>query len=215
MNAYPIFVNLEGRPCLVVGGGAVAFAKARGLHESGGRLTVVSPEFVAAFDSISPLERRVRPFEEGDPDGFFLAVAATDDPAVNRAVAEACRRRGVLCNVVDAPELCDFWVPSVLRRGDLTVAVSTGGASPALAKRVRRDLEGRFGEVYGEYVGFLREAREEARRRLPAREDRERLAALLASEDGYERFRGDGPEGRARWLAALIAELQRGEDDRP
>jgi siroheme synthase-like protein len=135
---FPVCFRVAGERCLVVGGGAVAGRKARALLRAGARVTAVSPDFGRGF----PRARRLRrAFRAGDVRGMLLVIAATDDSRVNREVHRACRRAGVPVNVVDVPELCTFTVPSVARRGAVTVAVSTGGLSPSLAKALRERIE--------------------------------------------------------------------------
>ncbi|MDX9972706.1 MAG: bifunctional precorrin-2 dehydrogenase/sirohydrochlorin ferrochelatase [FCB group bacterium] len=209
---YPIFIKLEGRPCLIVGGGKIALGKALPMLSAGARLTVVSPKFLPEFEALQNTVLRHRPFEPNDMAGAFLAVAATDDPAVNRAVAEACRANGILCNVVDAPDLCDFHVPSVLDRGPLAIAISTAGEAPALAKRLRRDLEDLFPEDYADYVGFLGWVRERVRERATDRAVRERIAAEFASREGYERFKRATPAEREAWVSERVAGLATGDE---
>src|SRR5437868_13245801 len=134
---YPLMLKVKGEPCLVVGGGPVALQKARALSKAGAEVTAVSPSFSAAFrrTSIPRLKRR---FRAGDVSGRILVIAATDSTEVNRAVSAACRKRRIPVNVVDVPELCSFIVPSIVRRGPVVVAISTGGQSPSLAKALRR-----------------------------------------------------------------------------
>lgn len=142
--AYPIVVDLTGRPCLVIGGGAVALRKVAGLVEAGARVTVVSPWLTPALLRLAaeaPLCWRPREYAQGDVAGFTLVMVATDDRAVNVAVAAECRERGIWVNCADDPARCDFILPSVLRRGAVTVAVSTGGRSPTLARLLREDLD--------------------------------------------------------------------------
>jgi precorrin-2 dehydrogenase len=142
--AYPIVLDLTGRPCLVVGGGAIAERKVAGLVEAGARVTVVSPSLPRALLRLAteaPLRWRPREYAAGDAAGFILVMVATDDRAVNAAVATECRERGIWVNCADDPARCDFILPSVLRRGPVTVAVSTGGASPAMARLVREELD--------------------------------------------------------------------------
>jgi len=142
--AYPIVLDLTGRPCLVVGGGAIAERKVAGLGEVGARVTVVSPSLTPALLRLAteaPLCWRPREYAAGDAAGFTLVMVATDDRAVNAAVAAECRERGIWVNCADDPARCDFILPSVLRRGAVTVAVSTGGASPTMARLVREELD--------------------------------------------------------------------------
>jgi len=137
---YPVSLKVGGQRCLVVGGGAVALKKARALARSGARVTAVSPAFDPGFRSLK-VRRVKRSFRAADVRGCFLVVSATDETSVNRAVHAACQRRRTLVNVVDQPELCSFIVPSVLRRGDLTVSISTGGRSPGLAQALRKHFD--------------------------------------------------------------------------
>lgn len=160
MRYYPMFVNLENRSCLVVGAGGVGRRKIRSLLDSGaGCVTVVDtaepdPEFQAVLDRERVVFHR-REFEEADLDGQFLVIVCTSSEKVNQMVAELCDRRNILCNVADMPEECSFIVPASVTRGDLTVAVSTGGASPAVAKRIRRELQETFGEEYAGLLGVM------------------------------------------------------------
>src|SRR4029450_10600777 len=145
---FPVFLDLRGRRCLVVGGGEVGEPKTRALLECGARVTIVSPLLtpgLAALAASGRLVHRARPFVRSDPRGCALAVAATGDPRVDRVVAAAARRWRALVNVVDRPQHCAFIVPAVLRRGELQIAVSTGGRSPAIAREIRRRLERCFG----------------------------------------------------------------------
>jgi siroheme synthase-like protein len=155
---FPAFVDLRGRRCLVVGGGAVGERKVRELLACAAMVTVVSPGLtpalavLAASDAIAWRGRR---FRGSDARGCALVIAATDEPRVDRAVAAAARRHRALVNVVDRPEVCDFIFGSVLRRGELQIVVSTGGRSPALAREIRRRLEPVFGP---EYAGLVERA---------------------------------------------------------
>ena len=137
---YPLMLKVKDEACLVVGGGAVALQKVRGLRRAGADVTVVSPDFSPALRRLR-VRRLRRRFRAGDVAGRVLVIAATDDPGVNRAVYDACRRRSIPVNVVDVPELCTFIVPSILRRGPVVIAVSTSGQSPSLAKALRHRLE--------------------------------------------------------------------------
>ena len=150
---YPIFLDLSGRRCVVVGGGEVANRKARKLLQARARVAVISPEIGAELESVAAEVHR-RPYREGDLEGAYLAFAATDSREVNAAVAREANERGVPVNVADRPSEGDFALPSTLRRGRLQVAVSTGGASPTLARRIRDELE----EVFGpEWAGIVEE----------------------------------------------------------
>ncbi len=164
---YPMFLDLREKKCVVVGGGRVALRKVRMLLEFGGDVRVVSPECgpeieeLAASGKVS-VERRE--YRAGDLQGATIAVAATGEDTVNGRVAEESRRLGVLVNVVDVPELSDFIVPSYLRRGDVTIAISTAGRSPALARKLRTRLEKQFGAEYASLARLLNEVRAEVKR---------------------------------------------------
>lgn len=207
MSLYLISLKIAERPCLVTGGGQIALPKARQLVEAGAQVTVVSPRFAPGFADLSATLVQ-RAFEPSDLEGMFLAIAATDDPEANRSVGEICRARGILCNAVDEPEACGFYLNSVLRRGDLQIAVSTGGAAPALAKRLRDDLEPLFPADYGEYLDFLRQARERTRSRVAVPALRARIAHEFASEEGYQRFRRLDAAQRDDWVEQVIARNQ-------
>ncbi len=150
---YPIFLDLSGRRCVVVGGGEVANRKARKLLQARARVVVISPEIGAELESVA-VEVHRRPYREGDLEGAYLAFAATNSREVNAAVAREGKERGVPVNVADKPSEGDFALPSTLRRGRLQVAVSTGGASPTLARRIRGELEEAFGP---EWAGVVEE----------------------------------------------------------
>jgi precorrin-2 dehydrogenase / sirohydrochlorin ferrochelatase len=155
---YPIFLDLSGRRCVVVGGGGVANRKARKLLQARARVVVISPEIGAELESVA-VEVHRRPYREGDLEGAYLAFAATNAREVNAAVAREAKERGVPVNVADSPSEGDFALPSTLRRGRLQVAISTGGASPTLARRIRGELEEAFGPEWAGIVEELDTAR--------------------------------------------------------
>ena len=164
---YPVFLDLKGRPCVVVGGGEVAERKIAGLLECGARITVVSPEVthgIRANADAGEIQWEAREYAEGDLKGAFLAIASTDDEGVNRAVFEEASRDRVVLNVVDRTALCSFIAPAVVRRGEVTVALSTGGASPALARKLRETLEKSEVLEYASLAGVLSSARAEIKR---------------------------------------------------
>ncbi len=162
MKTYPIFAVIADRPCLVVGGGAVGERKVLDLLAAGARVTVVSrtltPELAALADR-GEIVYLPGDFAEAQVEGMALVMATTDDPEVNARVSAAARARAIWVNVADEPEQCTFIVPAQVRRGDLTVAISTGGASPALARRLREELQQHFGPEYGPYLDLLQRVR--------------------------------------------------------
>lgn len=216
-HGYPIFLEVRGRLCLVVGGGAVAERKVRGLLGQGAAVRVVSPTLtpaLAAEAAAGHLVHRNRLFAPADLEGAFLAFAATDDPAVNAAVAAAAEAARIPVNVADDPSRSTFLIPSSLRRGDLTVAVSTGGASPALAKRLREELEATVGEEYAALARLLGEARQEILRGVPDGKRRQDLLARLP-EDLHRAFRDGGEIAARTLLASLLREAAPAAPERP
>ncbi len=188
---FPISVSMKGRKVLVVGAGEVGAAKAEGLLRSGARVHVVAPragEWVRKHASEKKLTWHQREFMASDLVGMFLVVAATDSPALNHKVFSAAGRQRVLCNVVDDPEHCDFFYPAVVRRGDLQIAISTAGQSPALAHRLRVELEQQFGPEYEAWVEQVGRQRRDILARDMPEDDRQRRLEEIASRAAYEEF---------------------------
>ncbi len=186
MKYYPIFLRVEGRPCVVIGGGEVAARKVASLCQAGARVTVVSPALdpeLAAGAARGDLHHVARPYRRGDLRGAFLAYAATDDEAAHAAIAAEAEAEGVLLNIVDRPRWCGFIVPSMLVRGDLTVAVSTSGASPALARRVRQDIESALGPEYTRALTVLARLREHLRAQSLSSAERQRILTDLVDSE--------------------------------
>jgi precorrin-2 dehydrogenase len=178
---YMACLDLEGRRCVVVGGGAVAAEKAAGLLTCGAQVTVVAPELHEGLREARVQWRR-RGYRATDLAGAFLVIAATDDPGVNERVHRDAETRGVLCNVADVPELCNFILPAVHRQGPIAVAVSTGGASPALAKRIRSEMAERIGPEHAELAERLQALRPEVKRRFATYEERRDYFEALVAE---------------------------------
>lgn len=186
-----MFLKLTGRRCLVVGAGAVAESKIAGLLDAEATVRVVAPEAtpqIQSWAAAGQLQWLARQWEPGDLDDMFLVVAATDSPDLHKQIFAEAGRRGVLCNVVDVPELCDFHYPAVVQRGALQIAVSTGGQSPALAQRLRRELEEQFGPEYQTWLRQLGEEREKLFAATMDPEERRRLLHDLASADSFKAF---------------------------
>jgi precorrin-2 dehydrogenase/sirohydrochlorin ferrochelatase len=186
-----MFVKLSGRRCLVVGAGSIGEAKIESLLRSGADVTVVSPQVssrVAEWISEQAVCWHDRPFRPEDLEGMFLVVAATSRPEVNKLVYREATQRHVLCNAVDDPEHCDFFYPAVVRRGALQIAISTAGHSPALAQRLRCELEQQFSASYGSWLEELAQARQTLLAcTMDAAELRLRLHDL-ASRQSFVRF---------------------------
>ncbi|HTZ88945.1 MAG TPA: bifunctional precorrin-2 dehydrogenase/sirohydrochlorin ferrochelatase [Alloacidobacterium sp.] len=183
MSLFPIFLKLQGRPCLVVGAGEIAESKIHSLLAAGARVTVVAPEakpgLMALADAGSFTWHR-REYIDADLEGTFLVVAATDSLAVNAAVYRDAVGRNVLCNAVDDPPNCDFYFPSVVKRGNLQVAISTAGESPALAQRLRKEIDEQLPDDLGPWLDDLGELRREVLTVLPRGEYRRLLLHELA-----------------------------------
>ena len=191
MSLFPIFLKLTGRHCIVIGAGHLAESKIASLLAADARISVIAPEAnvviseLAASGEITLDHRR---YQSGDLADAFLVVAATDDPAVNRAVFAEATATGVLCNAVDDPPFCDFYFPSVVRRGDLQIAISTAGNSPALAQQLRKELNEQLPLDLGDWLTDLGNLRREVVAAEPLNESRRLLLHQLASREvcGYD-----------------------------
>lgn len=196
-NLFPMFMKLAGKQCLVVGAGRVGEPKIAGLIDTGALIQVVAIEAsnkVREWADAGKLALALRPFAPDDLDGKFLAVIATGSNGLNQFIHREAEQRGVLCNVVDVPEYCDFFYPAVVHRGDLQIAVSTAGQSPSLAQKLRQQLERQFGPEYETWVEQLGETR---RLILASDLDKERKLELLhslASREAFEAAVAELPE---------------------
>ena len=187
-SLFPMFMKLAGKQCLVVGAGKVGEPKIGGLIDTGASIHVVAIEAsgqVREWAHAGKIELELRAFSAGDLDGKFLAVVATASRSLNELIYREAQQCGVLCNVVDVPEYCDFFYPAVVRRGDLQIAISTAGQSPSLAQKLRQQLEGQFGAGYAAWVEQLGETR---RIILASDLDQERKWELLHSLASRESF---------------------------
>jgi len=186
MPVYPINLDLTGRQCACVGGGAVAARKVAALVEAGACVTVFSPTLTPALAQLARdgnIIHIAQLYQPGDIGAFFMVICATDDKQINQAAAQEARRNGALVNVVDAPELCDFTVPAKISRGDLLITVSTGGKSPALAKKLRLELESHYGPEYGAYLEWIGILREQMKHCLKTSKERECFWQQTIDED--------------------------------
>src|SRR5436305_2944347 len=202
---YIACLRLSGRSCLVVGGGEVGLEKVEGLLACDGEVTLVAPAAVPALEAYADegsIRWERREFREADLDGRFLAIAATSDTDVNISVYEGAERRAMLVNVVDVPPLCNFILPAIVRTGPLAIAISTAGASPALAKRMKREVAAAFGEPYARLALILNDARGWAKDTLPTYQDRKEFfeGIVNGDPDPVELIKGD----REIELLALI-----------
>jgi siroheme synthase-like protein len=183
VSLFPLFLKLHGRRCLVVGAGKVALEKISSLLQVEAEIEVIAPAPCAAIEQLATESRislTLRQFDESDLAGRFLVVTATNSPEVNRAVFLAAQQRGILCNSVDDPPHCDFYFGSVVRRGDLQIAISTAGESPALAQRLRREIDAQLPRDTGTWLAEIGKLRREILTTHPAGVDRKALLHKLA-----------------------------------
>jgi uroporphyrin-III C-methyltransferase len=183
-SLFPLFLKLEGKSCLVVGAGLIGLEKVETLLRCGARLRVVAPHSVPKIQQLNAekqIEWLRRPYRPEDVAGCALVIAATNDREVNRAVFEEASRRSILCNTADDPPLCDFFFASIVRRGDLQIAVSTAGQSPALAQRLRREIDAQLPEDMGPWLDELGQLRREILRVMPPGPERKALLHSLAN----------------------------------
>ena len=188
-SLFPMFLKLQGRQCLVVGAGKVGEPKIGGLLDTGARIRVVAREAtntVREWARAGKIELELRAFTPDDLEGAFLAVVATSSCSLNESVYREARRRGVLCNVVDVPEYCDFFYPAVVKRGDLQIAISTAGQSPSLAQKLRQQLERQFGPGYAPWVAELGETRRLILASDLDWEQKQDLLHSMASREAFE-----------------------------
>jgi precorrin-2 dehydrogenase/sirohydrochlorin ferrochelatase len=202
---YIACLRLKDRDCLVVGGGEVGLEKVEGLLACDGRVTLIAPDAVDELRALADegsISWERRGFEDADLDRKFLAIAATSDTDVNISVYEGAERRTMLVNVVDVPSLCNFILPAIVRSGPLAIAISTAGASPALAKRIKREIADQFGEPYARLAVILNDARGWAKATLPTYQDRKAFfeGIVNGDPDPVELVR----EGREREVLTLI-----------
>jgi precorrin-2 dehydrogenase / sirohydrochlorin ferrochelatase len=219
MQTYPIcLVWLDRRRSVVIGGGAVAARKTAALLAAGAAVTAISPQFSPEFMQLAhpaALQLIQRPYQEGDLEGAFLVISATDVPEVNQAVYAEGLRRGCLINVVDDPQHSNFIVPAVVRRGEVQVAVTTGGSSPALARRLREHLERWLRPAYGDLAALLAELRPELLRRFAPGQARLQAALSLVDADLLDVIEHDGMEAARQRAAALLDTFSEGSQPDP
>jgi precorrin-2 dehydrogenase/sirohydrochlorin ferrochelatase len=204
MNYYPVFLRVAGRPCLVIGGGSIAEQKADSLLKAGARVTVISPQLTPRLQGLAAANEiihRERAYTVGDLAGFFLVHAATDDHTLHAQIATDADAAGVLLNIVDQPPLCHFITPAIMQRGDLIIATSTGGASPAMARRIRRELEAIFGPEYALALRLLRRVRERLLASACSAAERQRIFNALVDSPLLDYLR----RGQGRAVDALLS----------
>ena len=203
---YPILLNIQDKKCLVVGGGNVAWRKVCSLKDAGARVTVVSPEFCHEMEKETGIERIQQKYDEGFLNGVLVVVASTDDEEVNKKVYYDAVKMGILVNVVDRPEICSFIVPATIIRGDLSISISTGGASPALARNIRENLEKQFGDEYGEFAKLLSETRRKILSEISNESIRRDILQRIAGLDMLEIIKQKGIAEAKKKILRIISE---------
>jgi precorrin-2 dehydrogenase/sirohydrochlorin ferrochelatase len=206
-NYYPMMLDVRGRPAVVVGGDRVAAEKAAALRASGAHVTVIAPDFCDELQEQGrqgQITLRQKAYEPGDLAGAFVIIAATSDPQLVEAIWAETREGGQLVNIVDVPARCSFIMPSILRRGQLTIAVSTEGASPSLAKRIRQRLEEYFPHAYGTYLRLAATARTHLRRSSLSYERRDDFFSDFFASDILARLEAGDERGATATTAALL-----------
>jgi siroheme synthase-like protein len=201
---YPIYIDIEDRAVLIVGGGAVCARKAETMMRYGARVTIVSPEIteeIAAWEQSGVLAVHRKMYMESDLEGASIVIASTDDPCVNARVARDCRRRRIPVNVVDVTHLCEFIVPAIIEKGSIQIAISTGGKSPALARTLKEDLQRTIGPEYAEVNDLLGTLRKSAKKVLPTDIDRKRFFDGIIAAGLLDLLR----EGRRREAYEAVA----------
>lgn len=195
---YPLFLDISERACLVVGGGKVGARKARALLAAGARVVVVSPVMDGDLEALLPDERlslKKRTYRSSDMVDVFLVIGATDQTELNQQIKRDAQAAKALCNVADQPQLCDFILPAVVNQGDLAVAITTAGKSPALAKRLRRQLEEQFGPEYAKLIALLGAIRTRLLAEGHDPDGHRRVFSALLDEDLLEMLRADETAG--------------------
>ena len=209
MAKYPIYLEMGGRRAVVIGAGGVAARKVQSLQEAGARVTVVAkqvqPNLEDAFH-LPHVELILSPYSKEFLVGATLAIAATNDDVLNRQIFEDCQELEVLCNVVDQPELCDFYMPAVVKRGDLQIAVGTDGNCPAYAGHLRKKLEELFTETHGQFVDAMEQTRKQVIRSIEDPDQRKAILGRLVSDESFEYFVRHGSAQWQKYSMDLIAE---------
>ncbi len=188
-NFYPVYLSLRGKKCLVIGGGTVAERKVKSLFECGADVWVVSSSLTDGLGKLieeNQINYLHREYSPEDLEDCFLVISATGDSDTNKEVADDCFARNIPVNVVDEPDRCSFIVPSVMRRGDLCIAVSTGGKSPLLARKIREGLETLYGTEYAEYLELMGTLRKKIIQEVPDRQSRRKIFECLVNSDILE-----------------------------
>ena len=210
-HLFPVFLKLKNRICIIIGGGRVARRKAERLLECGAHIVVISPraeEQIIQWAAEGLLTWHKKKFTEADLDGAFMAFAATNSSAGNKRALEACHKKGVLVNAADAPLLCDFFIPSVIRKKSLAVAISTEGKSPLFARKLREELEQVLTEEHGEFLEMLGRARETIQQTIPDASRRKIILKSLVYSDMLSLLKAGKRKEAQKRIQQCILSLQ-------
>lgn len=210
MPKYPVYLELEGKQAVLIGAGSVAARKAKTLVAAGAGVRVVARNIEPAFQGLCeglPIEIIQNDYSKEYIQDAFLVIAATNDNALNTQIFQDCQELKTLCNVVDVPPLCNFYVPAMIRRGDLQLAIGTNGKCPAYAAHLRRKFEELITEEHGKFLNMLDDARQFITRQVPATKRKE-LLAKLADDNSYQLFLDNGPNAWKSMAQELIADYE-------
>lgn len=214
MKYYPAYLDIRNRRCLVVGGGGVGTRKVKTLLDCGARVTIISPQVSGQLKELAGNNRvdvKQRSYQPGDLEDMFLVIGAADDEKLNRQISRDAEKRGLLCNIADRPEICNFILPSIVHRGDLTISISTAGRSPAMAKKLRQDLEKRYGEEYADFLRLMGAIRQKLLSQAHEPEAHKSLFEQLINDDLLELIRENRIEEINSLLQAVLGEGYRYE----
>jgi precorrin-2 dehydrogenase/sirohydrochlorin ferrochelatase len=199
MSTYPVFLKLSGRCVVIIGGGGVAVRKAEALLATGANLRIVAKSFGSGLTTLCKgknVELINSAYKKEHLKDATIVIAATNDEQINKQIAEDCRQLKILCNVVDVPELCDFFVPAVVKRGDLQLAISTEGLCPAYAKRLRKKFETIILPIHNDFLTALENARNSAKKKISDEDKRKEFLDRITADESFEFFCRNGP---AKW----------------
>lgn len=211
MARYPIYLELKDKRILLIGGGPVAFQKAQSLLDTQCRLTVVTLKACACLEAWCEqhqTELILGPYQAHYLNGALLVIAATNQRELNEQIYTDCQNRQILCNVVDKPDLCDFYVPAIVKRGELQIAISTNGASPALAGHIRKKLEQQYTEQISDFVNQLGTIRPYALEHLSDPDQKKVILGWLAGDESFDWFMTNGPDAWQTMARHKIAEAK-------
>lgn len=209
---YTLCLDIEGKPCVVTGGGDVSRRKAAALSDAGAAVTVVAPEVDPVLDymaSQGEIQWKKKEFEPADLEGAYLAVAATNQRETNKRIGDLCRDKGILCNIVDEPDEGSYIVPTTIERGPLTIAIGTSGISPMLASSIRQELEMAYGDEFGDFLEMMAPLREAVLNEFPSQQKRAKIFEKMVSSRAVSMLRSGMAEQARKELEAIVEEARK------